>query len=301
MMRIILAVALVIALAMSAGAYDILYSNDTAATHDAGAFGIDVGFLYFTADSYYDEDGESEDFLLERSCTGMWFPVDIYYGVMDGFEIGVTPIFMMDKCEQNELVGDDTVESTGTGIGDTWIWAKYGFMPDPMVTARVGFKLATGVDQYDADDDELPLGSGQMDIDGALLFGVPVGSGAFDAALGYRYRMAQTVEANPSYDEKPGSEFHFFAGYTYFVNDALGIKIGTDGYFGGDPTADGDPIPDPSDPDADLTGSSVVYINPGFDYIMDNGMSLGFDMHYPLMGANIDAAWGLGLTVGWGN
>ena len=63
----------------------------------------------------------------------------------------------------------------------------------------------------------------------------------------------------------------------------------------------GDPIPDPSDPDADLTGSNVVFINPGFDYIMDSGMTLGFDMHYPLMGTNIDAAWGLGLTVGWGN
>ena len=45
MMRIILAVALVIALAMSAGAYDVLYSNDTAATHYAGDFGIDVSFL----------------------------------------------------------------------------------------------------------------------------------------------------------------------------------------------------------------------------------------------------------------
>jgi hypothetical protein len=297
MMRIILAVALVIALAMSAGAYDILYSNDTSATHDAGAFGIDVGFLYFMANSYYDTDGESYDWE-DADYTGMWFPIDIYYGVMDGFEIGVTPIFMMDKV----TLTDPDDEYSGTGIGDTWIWAKYGFMPEPMVTARVGFKLATGVDEYDADDDELPLGSGQMDIDGALLFGVPVGSGAFDAALGYRYRMAQTVENARSFDEAPGSEFHFFASYTYFLNDAMGLRIGTDGYFGGDPTIDGDPIPDPSDPDADLTGSSIVYVNPGFDYIMDSGMTLGFDMHYPLMGTNVDIAmWGLGLTVGWGS
>ncbi len=52
----------------------------------------------------------------------------------------------------------------------------------------------------------------------------------------------------------------------------------------------------------DESASSTVYINPGFDYIMDNGVALGFDMHYPLMGTNImNAAWGLGLTVGWGN
>ncbi len=294
MMRIILAVALVIALAMSAGAYDELYSNDTAATHYAGAFGIDVGFLYFMADSSYDANGESVDFPVDTDdYTGMWFPIDIYYGVMDGFEIGVTPIFMMDRLTHPDPIPEDS----GTGIGDTWIWAKYGFMPDPMLTARVGFKLATGDDEPDAD--ELPLGTGQMDIDGALLFGVPAGPGSFDAALGYRYRLAQTIA---DVDHKPGSEFHFFAGYTYFVNDALGLKIGTDGFFGSDPTLDGDPIPapEPGDPDAVETGSTAVYINPGFDYIMDNGMTLGFDMHYPLMGANINAAWGIGLSVGWG-
>ncbi len=296
MMRSILAVALIIALAMSAGAYDELYSNDTAATHYAGDFGIDLSFLYLMGNSSYDRDGESVDWHADAEYRGKWFPLDIYYGVMDGFEIGVTPIFKMDKI--TTWAGNP--ELSGTGIGDTWIWAKYGFLPDPVLTARVGFKLATGVDAEDADADELPLGSGQMDIDGALLFGVPAGSGSFDAALGYRYRLAQTIE---EIDYKPGSEFHFFAGYTYFVNDALGIKIGTDGYFGGDPTIDGNPIdyPQPDDPDAVMNGSSVVYINPGFDYIMDNGVTLGFDVHYPLMGTNIEAAWGLGLSVGWGN
>jgi len=294
MMRIILAVALVIALAMSAGAYDELYSNDTAATHDAGAFGIDVGFLYFMSSGGYDSDGESYDWE-DADYTGMWFPIDIYYGVMDGFEIGVTPIFMMDKV----TLTDPDDEYSGTGIGDTWIWAKYGFMPDPMLTARVGFKLATGNDE--PDEDELALGSGQMDIDGALMFGVPAGPGSFDAALGYRYRMAISADedARDAGDVKPGSEFHFFAGYTYFLSETMGLRIGTDGYFGGEVEYD---LGDARDFEAiEDSASSIVYINPGFDYIMDSGMTLGFDMHYPLMGANIDAAWGLGLTVGWGN
>lgn len=297
MMRIILAVVLVIALAMSAGAYDILYSNDTAATHDAGAFGIDVSFLYFMSTGGYDADGESYDWDSDNAditYSGMWFPIDIYYAVTDGFELGVTPIFMMDKVAM--LDSDDDL--SGTGIGDTWIWAKYGFMPDPILTARVGFKLATGNDEPDYD--ELALGSGQMDIDGALLFGVPAGPGSFDAALGYRYRMAQTVEDARSYDYKPGSEFHFFAGYTYFLSDVMSLRVGTDGYFGGEAELDAgetrefEAIED--------SASNVVYINPGFDYIMDNGIALGFDMHYPLMGTNIvNAAWGLGLSVGWGN
>ena len=297
MMRLILAVALVIALAMSAGAYDELYSNDTAATHYAGDFGIDLSFLFFVGDSSYDRDGESYDLHADRKYTGKWFPLDIYYGVMDGFDIGVTPIFKMDKVTR----WAENPELSGTGLGDTWIWAKYGFLPDPMLTARVGFKLATGVNAEDADADELPLGSGQMDIDGALLFGVPAGSGSFDAALGYRYRMAQTID---EIDHKPGSEFHFFAGYTYFLGDAMNLRLGADGFFGGDPTIDGNPIddPQPDDPDAVETGSSVVYINPGVDYIMDNGVILGFDVHYPLMGTNIEyATWGVGLSVGWGN
>ena len=296
MMRTILAVALVIALAMSAGAYDELYSNDTAATHYAGDFGIDLSFLYFTGNSSYDKDGESVDWHADAEYRGKWFPLDIYYGVVDGFEIGVTPIFKMDKITP----WPGNPELSGTGIGDTWIWAKYGFLPDPVLTARVGVKLATGVNAEDADADELPLGSGQMDIDGALMFGVPAGPGSFDAALGYRYRLAQTIA---DIDHKPGSEFHFFAGYTYFVNDALGLKIGTDGFFGSDPTIDGDPIPapEPGDPDAVITGSTAVYINPGFDYIMDNGVVLGFDVHYPLMGANIHNTWAMGLSVGWGN
>ncbi|MCK4680688.1 hypothetical protein KAT82_06150 [bacterium] len=290
MMRIILAVALVIALAMSAGAYDVLYSNDTAATHYAGDFGIDVSFLYFMGNSGYDANGESVDFPADTDYTGMWFPINIYYGVMDGFELGVAPIFKMDKLTDPDPDG----ELSATGIGDTWIWAKYAFMPDPMLTARVGFKLATGEDDPDAE--ELPLGTGQMDIDGALLFGVPVGPGSFDAALGYRYRLAQTIA---DVDYKPGSEFHFFAGYTHFLGDAMNLRLGADGYFGSDAEED---IDDGNGfQTVDESASNTVYINPGFDYVMANGVVLGFDMHYPLMGANIVADWGLGLSVGWGN
>ncbi len=294
MIRSTLAVILVIALAMSAGAYDELYSNDTAATHDAGAFGIDVSFLYFMASSGYDKDGESYDWADGIEYTGMWFPIDIYYGVIDGFEVGVTPIFMMDKT----TFPDPTPEYSGTGIGDTWIWAKYGFLPDPMLTARVGFKVATGVAEEDVDAEELPTGSGQMDIDGALMFGVPAGPGSFDASIGYRYRMAKTVA---DIDYAPGNEIQFFAGYTYFLGEAMNLRLGADGFFGSDPTEDGDPIPELPPNVGDVPGSNVVYLNPGFDYIMDNGVVLGFDMHYPLMGSNIDPPWGFGLSVGWGN
>ena len=299
MVRIILAAVLVVALAMTASAfgaraYDALYSGDTAMTRDAGAFGVDVGFIYLMADKSYDQDGESVDWGTDEKGTGMWFPVRLGYGVADGFEIGATPMFVMNKYE---WPSDRTEEIKGTGLTDTWVWAKYMFMPDPMMTARLGVKIATGNDE--PDEDELATGSGQMDIDGAIMFGVPAGPGTFDAAVGYRYRLARTYEDARSYDYKPGSEIHFTAGYSYPFSDTMGLGIGVEGFFGSEDEVDfGDA--ERSFETIEDTAANIVNINPSFYYMMDSGMDLGVDFYYPLMGQNVDAGWGLGLSIGWG-
>ena len=41
-------------------------------------------------------------------------------------------------------------------------------------------------------------------------------------------------------------------------------------------------------------------MNPGIDYTMESGMTLGADFHYPLMGTNVLAEWGFGVYFGWG-
>jgi len=41
-------------------------------------------------------------------------------------------------------------------------------------------------------------------------------------------------------------------------------------------------------------------VNPGIDYTMESGMTLGADFHYPLMGTDNLAEWGLGVHMGWG-
>ena len=304
MMRSMLAVILLLALAMSAGAYDILYSNDTAATHEAGVFGIRGSFLYFTADSKFTKDGGVDDLDSGREYTRKWFPIDIYYGVPGGLEIGVTPIFMMDTRMYAKVLNVPVPDETGTGIGDTWIWAKYGILPEPVLTARVGVKVPTGNHEILKGEYELALGTGQMDIDGAIMFGVPLPDGFFDGSIGYRYRMVESTkeETDEEDDYKFGNEIHFYAGYTHFLGDAINLRLGADGFFGSDPTEGGEPIPDEGsvNPDEFETGPSAVYINPGFNYIMDSGMALGVDFYYPLMGANIDGAWGFGLSLGWG-
>jgi hypothetical protein len=306
---------LLIVFAASAGAYDFLYTGDTAMTHEAGSFGIGGNFLYLMADSYYDEEGENQDAPEGEKSTYMWIPVDIYYSVLDQLELGIQPKFIMDKHEWGDESRAEDLE--GTGIGDVWFDAKYMFMAEPVMTARVGVKIPVGTEPVDwvgkwcdescvglDEDGDIALGDGQMDFDGALMFGAPAGPGMFDAAVGYRYRMTQTdIEAAASrttYDYTPGSEFHFYAGYTYYVSDMMNLTIGADGFFGSD---DEEETSEESREATTLEDSARqgVWINPSFDYMMDNGMTLGASFHYPLMGTNIDAAWGFGVFAAWGS
>jgi hypothetical protein len=285
-MRSTLCALMVIALvgfASTAGAYDFLYTGDKAATHDAGSFGLKVGVVYLMADKGFDADGESynyEDFWgPDAKATHMSIPISVYYAVADQFEIGVQPKFIMDSATWDE------VDYEATGLGDTWINVKYMFMPEPMMTARLGVKVATGDSEGDSDNG--PTGDGQMDIDGAVLFGVPAGPGSFDAAVGYRMRME-----NSDTKLKPGSEIHFAGCYSFFMSDMMALKLAADGYFGSDWANDGETI--------DESSSNIVFVNPGIDYTMESGMTLGAGFHYPLMGTSEEAAWGADVYVGWG-
>ncbi len=315
MVRNILAVLLIGLFAMSANAFDYLYSADTAMTHDAGAFGVKANFVYLMANSSFDADGNKEDWGDNDKYTIMAVPITVYYGIMDNLEVGVQPKFLMPKYEC-ECMTRETDTTEGSGIGDTWIYAKYMFMPEPMMTARLGFKIPTGSEVYDPaghfsgmpvdEDGDLATGDGQMDIDAALMFGAPAGPGMLDAAVGYRYRMAQEVTVDfparteYTYDYTPGSEIHFAACYTYYLNDMMNLRLGADGFFGADDDYDYEGIEE-HHPDAGKdTARNGVWINPGFDYMMENGMSLGVDMHYPLMGQNMPALWGFGAYVKWG-
>jgi hypothetical protein len=278
----VLAILLVLGLAANASAYDFLYTGDTAATHDAGAFGIRANVVYLMATSGYDVDGNKEDFGNNAKWTETDIPVDVYYSITDQLEIGVQPTFRMLKYEMDAARATD--EQTGTGIGDTWVKAKFMFMPEPMVTARLGAKIATGDNEPEGED--LCTGTGQMDVDGALLLGMPAGPGVFDAAVGYRMRMED--------DDKyaPGSEIHFMAGYTYNLNEATNLHIAGDGYFGSDAKLDGEAI--------DESGTSEVWINPSIDYTLENGIQLGAGFHYPLMGKQTPAYSGFSAFIGWG-
>jgi hypothetical protein len=296
---------LVAVFAVGASAYDFLYTGDTAMTHDAGAFGVSGGLMYFMADEYYDKDGEAQE--LGVDWTAMWIPIHVYYAAMDNMEFGVNAKFGMLKLTPDE--GEDV---EGSGLGDTWIWAKYMFLPEPMVSARLGLKVNTGSEAccpelgfatgfFGTDeDDDIATGQGQMDIDGAIMIGVPAGPGQFDAAVGYRYRMAQEVSMDArdedTWDFIPGSEIHFAAGYTYYISDMMNFGIAADGFFGSE--AEWETSDDSGT--FDDSAANAVWINPSFEYMMETGLTLGVDMQYMLMGQNAPVEWGFGAFVGWG-
>lgn len=278
-----LMIVVLVGLATTAGAYDFLYTGDKAATHDAGGFGLQAGLWYFMADKAYDHDGESQD--LGFDWTAMYIPLCVYYAVADQFEVGVKPHYSMLKAEESSS-RDASFE--GSGLGDTWVYAKYMFMPEPMMTARLGVKVATGDDLSDSgSENDIGTGSGQMDLDGAVLFGIPAGPGMFDGSVGYRMRME-----NSEYKWKPGNEIHFTGCYSYFMSDMMSLKLAADGYFGSDGADDGETVTD--------SGCNIVYVNPGIEYMMESGMTLGADFHYPLMGTSNYAEWGVGVYVGFG-
>jgi len=301
MVRSALALTLVLAMVAGAGAYDQLYTGDSAAVREAPSFGIEGTVLFVSANSEFDDQGETVDWADGTEFTGKWFPVRITYVPMHGLEIGASPIFMM----ENRTFASSDTEFKGTGIGDTWAWAKYNFSLEPVLSARVGVKLPTGNDEVLASEDELILGTGQTDIDASLMVGLPAGEGILDLALGYRVRLARSVDQTDSRvdellaDEKPGDEIRFLLGYSHSFNDAVGFRLAADGYFGAEPTIDGKTISIGAG--ETKPASSVVYINPGIDYSMQNGVSLGLDLHYPLMGTSVHKNWGFGLSVGFGS
>jgi hypothetical protein len=335
-----MALLLVAAIASAANAYDFLYTGDTPKTHDARAFGLSGRVVYLMSDSLYDEDGEKREFtdaldsagfdVTDASGTYMWIPIDIYYSITDQFEVGIQPKFgVLDYDETSRAIGgDDRAPATppfeGTGLGDTWAWAKYAVLPEPMVAVRLGVKIDTGIepapgyeqveveDLYamwlDADED-IATGDGQMDVDGAVMFGTEAGQGVFEGALGYRYRMEQEVLFRPAgaqdektYRLKPGNEIHFAASFTYYLTDALDLTVGADGFFGSDPEIDGAPIEVEAADGTKTTirGSNGVWINPNVSYMIENGVELGIGLHYPLMGQNMEALWGIEVYVAWG-
>ncbi|MBN2564343.1 MAG: transporter [Candidatus Eisenbacteria bacterium] len=318
--RVLLAGLAIAALVSPAGAFDFLYTGRTPATLARGTLDVGLSVLYVTSDDTYNEDGTTVPSGADWTAT--WIPVEFSYGITDLLTGGLTGGYGSLSLDGVPSVSDPEQRSDakrdyeGAGIGDLWVWMKYGVREDPLVAVRGAVKIPAGAGPVDRahavadtgffldDGGHLALGDGQTDIDGAVLLGFPMQTGVFELSLGYRYRMGQTVNKDDnSYDYEPGNEFHFDLGYRYDLNDAMDLRLGLSGFYGSDDSAETDYSgPDHSQESLEecLEGSSrsAVWIDTSFAYVMKNGILLGFDVHHPLMGQNVPAEWGIAFRLG---
>ena len=109
----------------------------------------------------------------------------------------------------------DGVETSQTGIGDIELGLRYRLIDGPVIVSVQGLFKAPYL--YD-DDADLPLGNGQEDFEGKILFGKSFGKYGYGGLeAGYRFRT-----------DDPVDEFRFLVEYGFDVNEQLYLRTKLD-------------------------------------------------------------------------
>ena len=110
----------------------------------------------------------------------------------------------------------DGQTTSGSGIGDVDVGLRYRLIDGPVIVSVQGLFKAPYL--Y-SDDSELPLGNGQEDFEGKLLFGKSFGAlGYGGLEVGYRVRT-----------DDPVDEFRFLVEYGFDVNERTYLRTKLDG------------------------------------------------------------------------
>ena len=107
-------------------------------------------------------------------------------------------------------------ETSGSGVGDIDLGLKYRLVDGPVIISVQGLFKAPYL--Y-SEDSELPLGNGQEDFEGKLLFGKsfgPLGYGGLE--VGYRVRT-----------DDPVDEFRFLVEYGFDLSEKAYLRTKLDG------------------------------------------------------------------------
>jgi len=110
----------------------------------------------------------------------------------------------------------DGVTTSGSGIGDIDVGLRYRLIDGPVIVSVQGLFKAPYL--Y-SEDSELPLGNGQEDFEGKLLFGKSFGAAGYGGLeVGYRVRT-----------EDPVDEFRFLVEYGIDVSEKAYLRTKLDG------------------------------------------------------------------------
>ena len=161
---------------------------------------------YFETSSRFGEEGTFENFQNTN------FNVYYEYGIQDNLTFFATG--SLTDLENRA----DGVETSGSGVGDIDVGLRYRIIDGPVIVSVQGLFKAPYLYSEDA---ELPLGNGQEDFEGKVLFGKsfgPAGYGGLE--FGYRVRT-----------EDPVDEFRFLAEYGFDATEKVYLRTKLDTIF----------------------------------------------------------------------
>lgn len=251
--------------AATAFAYDNLITNDTSKVLDQGAMEPEASILYTTASKAFDKDGESVDYG-DDSATSLLIPLKFRWGCTLVPKLEITAILPIETWDMG-----DAGES---GIGDLWIAGKYALMPEGLLSVRGALDVPLG-------DDEKGLGEdGGFGIDVAAMTQKQLSMIKVDGQAGIRYNVEDS-------DTKwqPGLGIYLAGEGSYELSEALAAQAGLELMFVGEGKYDGNDAPD--------TGASVIQLNVGAKYALNEKMCLKGDILYNLAGKNSDQYFGV--------
>lgn len=113
----------------------------------------------------------------------------------------------------------DGVTTDNFGIGDVDLGLRYRLVDGPFIFSVQGLFKAPFLYNEDA---ELPLGNGQIDVEGRALLGKSLGKlGYFGIEAGYRFRA-----------DDPVDEFRYLVEYGFDLNSDIYLRTKLDGTLG---------------------------------------------------------------------
>jgi len=247
-------------------AYDHLITDDTAVVTEVGSMQAGAKILYLTAGDWWDKDGETQE--MPDDYTTLSIPLLFRYGVIENLEaFAILPFEKWDMGDDGE-----------SGIGDLWLGAKYGLMPDGLLTLRGSLDIPLG-------DDEKGLGyQGGFGIDIGALTQKELDAICLNGQVGICYNVEDSDTK-----WKPGLGIYLDGEASYALSDVLKAQIGLELIFVGKGEDDGT-----EDPDSDM---NWIELNVGGAYMLNETMGLKGDILYDISGTN--ALANMGVLIGF--
>ncbi|WP_027715466.1 hypothetical protein [Desulfuromonas sp. TF] len=174
-----------------------------------------LAFNYYFADRNFDRDGDRVDFANDGEFTD--------YNLSNYFEYGLTDsLTVLGSLTYKRIEKDDDLRRDTTwGVGDIELGLRRRLVENPIGVFSVQ-TLVKIPETYD-EDDPLPLGNGQYDVEGKLLYGRslwPLLPGYTNLELGYRWR-----------DEDPSDEIRYLVEVGFDLSPKVFTRAKLDGIF----------------------------------------------------------------------